>query len=214
MKEPFGIPKVIKSVKQAGNELLQKVNRFDFKTKKDQILDWMKEHKKAVLVGAAALTTAATAMLGAAINNLENNNEDNKTPVEAEMEVSATENTVEPTEQVNTNTEMTEDEIFNAELQETLNNVLDGEQKVYVSVENATNDTNGLSTTDSQRENSWANSEANAFYGEDNQILTRDEAEAVINNGGEVVARFDNNGTPIGYVTVGQSIDNNSGITK
>ena len=53
--ESFDIPKVIKSVKQASNKLLEKVHNIDFKGMKDKVLEWMRQHTIATLIGASAL---------------------------------------------------------------------------------------------------------------------------------------------------------------
>lgn len=169
VKEPFSLPKVIKTVKQASNQLLEKINKIDFKQKKNQVLEWLKEHKKAAIIGAATLATAATAMLGAAINNSQNNvNNENAQP---DLNKDPIENVQEDVNSINTLNEAPKP--------------ID-----YTSL--------NIDTTVSQ-----------------SKLLNRDEAEALINNGQEVVASFDNTGTPIGYVAVEpQTINNESGITK
>ena len=81
--------------------------------------------------------------------------------------------------------------------------------KVYTSVDRAIDNVEAKQPSEKQLNNSWSNATPAAFYESETgktQTLTREEAEKVIAEGGEVVARFDNNGTPIGYAKVGQEI--------
>jgi len=216
VKEPFNVPRIIKSVKQAGNNLLEKINNFDFKGKKDKALEYMKKHAVATLIGASALIVAGTTMLGTAIENSKDkeNNDDainnNNPTIESEIETPVETETKEVKEETSV---ITEEEKFEAEIQATVNNIMNGEQ-VHSNIYDANADTNSINTTESQRENSWANAEATTFYSDENELLSREQAEQVIANGGEVVARFDNNNIPIGYAQVGQQVNEDVEITK
>ena len=191
VKEPFSIPKLIKNVKQAGNKMLEKINKKDFKQKKNQVLDWMKNHNKAVLVGAAALAIAATTMLGAQLNIKSNTNQ-NKDDLNSNNPSTETEQ---------------EENINKTAIEKTIDQAMINTKQETLAVSEQ--------AQPQKNEEELFNAEATTFYGENQNIITRDEAEAVINNGGEVVARFDNNGVPIGYVPVDQvTINQESGMSK
>lgn len=223
VSEGFG-PQVIKNIKKASNKLLEKVYSTKFGQKIKAGIDWMKKYKKAIAaVVATGLVIAGTAMLANELDKAHvENNTNQETAMDDEKENSeelAINNTNNEEVNVQSNIESPElveksdEQIFQEELQQTLSDIVDGNVKVYSSAENAANDINSMSTNQSQRENSWANATPNTFYDSEAQVLTREQAEQVIANGGEVVARFDNNGTHIGYVPI-STVENTSEITK
>lgn len=114
--------------------------------------------------------------------------------------------------------EMSEDELFQQNLQQTLNQILDGKTKVYISADRAAQDVNGQLPSASQLENSWQNATPGAYYNVENGAIhqmSEQEAKDYWQDGGQVVVSMNHNGTPIGYTTMEQEVGNpTSGITK
>lgn len=222
------IPHPIKSIKKASIRLIEKVRSNEFVTKIKNALNYIKEklenNKQLAATAATVLIVGGIAMLGAELKNtneevlnsvnnvdrMEQNiedatvNENNNIETEVEKE-----NLIDPTPIEKSNSELTEQAI-----QDAINGIMDGDE-VYTNKYNAINDENGRPTSMSQKEESWANAEVGMFYDTNAEILNREQAEEIIANGGEVVARFDNNGTPIGYAKVGSLLENDTtGLSK
>lgn len=218
-EDSLTIPHPIKAIKKASIKLIEKVRSIEFSKKIKDALNWIKEHKKVSLAVATSLMIGGFTLLGTQINNAQesmNNHVDAATYMESnieenkEEEVVINNNEIQPT----ATEEKTEIELAQDAIDEALDKVLEGD-KVYTNAIDAINNENGKTTNESQRENSWTNSEAGAFYDDNAQVLTRDEAEEKIAAGEQVVVRYDNNGVPIGYVSVGQQLNNdNSGLSK
>lgn len=218
-EDSLTIPHPIKAIKKASIKLIEKVRNIEFSNKIKAALDWIKEHKKVGLAVATSLMVGGFTLLGAQLNNAQesmNNHVDAATYMESnieenkEEEVVVNNNEIQPT----ATEEKTEAELAQDAIDEALNKVLEGD-RVYTNAIDAINNENGKTTSERQRENSWTNSEAGAFYDENAKVLNRDEAEEKIAAGEQVVVRYDNNGVPIGYVSVGQQLNNdNSGLSK
>lgn len=228
-EDSLAVPHPIKNIKKASIKLIEKVRGMEFNKKVKQALDFIKEkissHKKVV---ASALIIGGIVMLGGMLNNsheVSNNNVSNDTKTESMDQIDDT--ITPPQQEIETPIDKpiieekpvieetkTDTQLMNEAIEETINGILNGDD-VYSNKYNALNEENGFSISTSQKENSWTNAEASVFYGESAEVLNRDQAEEVIANGGEVVARFDNNGVPIGYAVVGDSSNiDASGISK
>ena len=224
------IPHAIESVKKATSKLLDKIYQADFKNKIKKCLEFLRKHKIAIATAIIAgsifagsiITTAAEEKVTENSNINTENETDNSlaTSIESIKDtMSDAQNTiatnVNNSKQEETQPEKSEDELFEEELQNSINSILGGESKVYISANDAIQNTSGISPTNRQLENSWTNANAGAFYDSNAKVLTQDEAEDIIANGGEVVVRYDNNGIPIGYAVAGQEANQNtSEVTK
>lgn len=228
-QDSMSIPHSIKAIKKASLSLIEKVNSLDFNKVKRNVLNWIVEHKKIALAVAVGLMVVSGYGLKSNLddsNVVQAENFQNKSSNTVLDENEHLENSVEyksddvensvnnVVDNVEISTVKTDSELAHDAIQDAINGIINGD-KVFSNEYDAINNQNGLPTSKSQRENSWANSEAGAFYDNDANILTREEAEAIIASGGEVVARFDNNGIPIGFTSVGQSSnDDTSGLSK
>lgn len=227
-EDSMKIPHPIKSIKKASIKLIEKVRGIEFNKKIKQALDFIKEkinsHKKVI---ASVLIIGGIAMLGGRLNDANevvNNNVSNDTKTESMDQI---DDNITPQQDIEAPVDKpiieekpvveetkTDAQLMNEAIEQTIDGILNGDD-VYSNKYNALNEENGLSTSTSQKENSWANAEASVFYGESAEVLNRDQAEKAIAEGKEVVARFDNNGIPIGYAVVGNSSNiDASGISK
>ena len=212
-------PHIIKEIKKAPSKLLNKIKNSSFVKLTSKVLNIMKKHQ-------LATTIATLTMLGVAgIAKTLAPEAENIEPINAVVIEDSVQNlhetvandTTQDIENQNIEATTTETQIetksdeekFNDELNEALANILGGNMKVYTSVDRAIDNVEAKQPSEKQLNNSWSNATPAAFYESETgktQTLTREEAEKVIAEGGEVVARFDNNGTPIGYAKVGQEI--------
>jgi len=189
----------IKSIKKAPAELIKKVKDSKFTKKVAEVTEWFKQHKLATAVITGGVIVAAAMMSGSTANSSQLPEEENaieqtmdNTDEKVEQEV-AVDEVVE---------EKTEEQQFEESLQNTLNDILGTNTKVYTSVDRAINDEDAKTPY----VESWKNANANTFYDSEADVIGRDEAEKIIADGGEVVARFDNDGTIIGYAKVSQEL--------
>lgn len=215
---PDSKPHIIKNIAKAPAKLINKIKDSKFGKLVSRGVEFIKKHKiKSSIVATATLLTA----LGIAkLVSHDNNDIQVQESIVASAETVAQdaedmstkqeniENMVAVTNPIMQSTEeKTDDQNFNKELEKTLNNILDGESRVYTSSDNAINNINGKLPTDSQLDNSWANATPGAYYTmEDRELqkITEEEAHNYWQDGGTVAVRMDNNGTPIGFVPVEQ----------
>lgn len=201
-------PHIIKTIKKAPAVLKNKVRNSEFVKKIKETLKFIYENRVKFGLGGVVVTLAITGAItllspksGKEVKAdnivLEEtmDNEENTITNNIEQEV-AIDTAVE---------EKTDEQQLNEALQEALNDIVNGEN-VYSNVYDAASGTNSLKTNQSQRDNSWANAEADTFYNSNSEVISREEAEKIIAEGGQVVASFDNEGTIIGYTKVGQEI--------
>lgn len=213
-------PQIIQSIKKAPAKLLEKIKNSKFVELTTKVIEKLREHK----VAALAVTTAAFIGI-AGLAGISKNNEDKansneatqtteqtaetpaepniETPIEPVIETSP----VETSEVVATPTE--EETSYKEDLNQALSNILNSNSEVYTSADRAINNTNGLQPYTE----SWQNAEPSAYYKiEDNQLQKMNETEAnnYYQDGGNVAVRMDNNGTPIGYVSVDQQENTSS----
>lgn len=213
-------PQIIQSVKKASAKLLEKIKNSKFIELTTKVIEKLREHK----VAALAVTTAAFIGI-AGLAGISKNNEDKansneatqtteqtaETPAEPNIE-SPIEPVIEtsPVETSEVTTTPTEEETsYKEDLSQALSNILNSNSEVYTSADRAINNTNGLQPYTE----SWQNAEPSAYYKiEDNQLQKMNETEAnnYYQDGGNVAVRMDNNGTPIGYVSVEQQENTSS----
>lgn len=213
-------PQIIQSVKKASAKLLEKIKNSKFIELTTKAIEKLREHK----VAALAVTTAAFIGI-AGLAGISKNNEDKansneatqtteqtaETPAEPNIE-SPIEPVIEtsPVETSEVTTTPTEEETsYKEDLSQALSNILNSNSEVYTSADRAINNTNGLQPYTE----SWQNAEPSAYYKiEDNQLQKMNETEAnnYYQDGGNVAVRMDNNGTPIGYVSVEQQENTSS----
>ena len=209
LEESLEKPHVIKSAKKVGIKLIEKVKSVDYSKKVKEALEWMNKHKMATGTALAAIGLAT--YLVSAPGELQN---ENKTEISQEQQIE--DNNVQkqmevknqPTEEIKSETQ-----IANEAIQEALNGVLNGEP-VYVSASKAADNIDPKNTTERMRETSWRNANAGAYYDENAETLTREQAETKISAGDQVVVRYDNNGVPIGYVSVDKELAKEPGLSK
>ena len=213
-------PQIIQSVKKASAKLLEKIKNSKFIELTTKVIEKLRAHK----VAALAVTTAAFIGI-AGLAGISKNNEDKtntneiaqtteqtaETPAEPNIE-SPIEPVIEtsPVETSEVTTTPTEEETsYKEDLSQALSNILNSNSEVYTSADRAINNTNGLQPYTE----SWQNAEPSAYYKiEDNQLQKMNETEAnnYYQDGGNVAVRMDNNGTPIGYVSVEQQENTSS----
>ena len=213
-------PQIIQSIKKAPAKLLEKIKNSKFVELTTKVIEKLREHK----VAALAVTTAAFIGI-AGLAGISKNNEDKansneatqtteqtaETPAEPNIE-SPIEPVIEtsPVETSEVTTTPTEEETsYKEDLNQALSNILNSNSEVYTSADRAINNTNGLQPYTE----SWQNAEPSAYYKiEDNQLQKMNETEAnnYYQDGGNVAVRMDNNGTPIGYVSVEQQENTSS----
>lgn len=213
-------PQIIQSVKKASAKLLEKIKNSKFIELTTKVIEKLREHKVAALAVTSAAFIGIVGMAGISKNNEDKTNTNEiaqtteqtfETPTESNIETPiepAIETTpVETSEVVATPTD--EETSYKEDLSQALSNILNSNSEVYTSADRAINNTNGLQPYTE----SWQNAEPSAYYKiEDNQLKKMNETEA--NNyhqdGGNVAVRMDNNGTPIGYVSVDQQENTSS----
>lgn len=213
-------PQIIQSVKKASAKLLEKIKNSKFIELTTKVIEKLREHKVAALAVTSAAFIGIVGMAGISKNNEDKTNTNEitqtteqtfETPTESNIETPiepAIETTpVETSEVVATPTD--EETSYKEDLSQALSNILNSNSEVYTSADRAINNTNGLQPYTE----SWQNAEPSAYYKiEDNQIQKMNETEAnnYYQDGGNVAVRMDNNGTPIGYVSVDQQENTSS----
>lgn len=213
-------PQIIQSVKKASAKLLEKIKNSKFIELTTKVIEKLREHKVAALAVTSAAFIGIVGMAGISKNNEDKTNTNEiaqtteqtfETPTESNIETPiepAIETTpVENSEVVATPTD--EETSYKEDLSQALSNILNSNSEVYTSADRAINNTNGLQPYTE----SWQNAEPSAYYKiEDNQIQKMNETEAnnYYQDGGNVAVRMDNNGTPIGYVSVDQQENTSS----
>lgn len=211
-------PHVIKKISKASTNLINKIKNFKFSEWIAPAFNFMKKYKIAVAITALTITSALS-FLGGKYSALAKDQE-SSTIVNDVQENDVSESIVMGEKNISEITstqpdilvenEQNEEKSFNDELQRTLNSILEGENKVYISSSNAINEENGLTPSERQLSNSWENAVPGAYYNmEDNKthLLSETEANEYWQDGGSVAVRMDNNGTPIGFISVNQSED-------
>ena len=196
-------PQIIQSVKKASAKLLEKIKNSKFIELTTKVIEKLREHKVAALAVTSAAFIGIVGMAGISKNNEDKTNTNEitqtteqtfETPTESNIETPiepAIETTpVETSEVVATPTD--EETSYKEDLSQALSNILNSNSEVYTSADRAINNTNGLQPYTE----SWQNAEpeANNYY----------------QDGGNVAVRMDNNGTPIGYVSVDQQENTSS----
>lgn len=213
-------PQIIQSVKKASAKLLEKIKNSKFIELTTKAIEKLREHKVAALAVTSAAFIGIVSMAGISKNNEDKTNTNEitqtteqtfETPTESNIETPiepAIETTpVETSEVVATPTD--EETSYKEDLSQALSNILNSNSEVYTSADRAINNTNGLQPYTE----SWQNAEPSAYYKiEDNQLQKMNETEAnnYYQDGGNVAVRMDNNGTPIGYVSVDQQENTSS----
>lgn len=213
-------PQIIQSVKKASAKLLEKIKNSKFIELTTKVIEKLREHKVAALAVTSAAFIGIVGMAGISKNNEDKTNTNEitqtteqtfETPTESNIETPiepAIETTpVETSEVVATPTD--EETSYKEDLSQALSNILNSNSEVYTSADRAINNTNGLQPYTE----SWKNAEPSAYYKiEDNQLQKMNETEAnnYYQDGGNVAVRMDNNGTPIGYVSVDQQENTSS----
>lgn len=213
-------PQIIQSVKKASAKLLEKIKNSKFIELTTKAIEKLREHKVAALAVTSAAFIGIVGMAGISKNNEDKTNTNEiaqtteqtfETPTESNIDTSiepAIETTpVETSEVVATPTD--EETSYKEDLSQALSNILNSNSEVYTSADRAINNTNGLQPYTE----SWQNAEPSAYYKiEDNQLQKMNETEAnnYYQDGGNVAVRMDNNGTPIGYVSVEQQENTSS----
>lgn len=213
-------PQIIQSVKKASAKLLEKIKNSKFIELTTKAIEKLREHKVAALAVTSAAFIGIVGMAGISKNNEDKTNTNEiaqtteqtfETPTESNIETPiepAIETTpVETSEVVATPTD--EETSYKEDLSQALSNILNSNSEVYTSADRAINNTNGLQPYTE----SWQNAEPSAYYKiEDNQLQKMNETEAnnYYQDGGNVAVRMDNNGTPIGYVSVDQQENTSS----
>ena len=213
-------PQIIQLVKKAPAKLLEKIKNSKFIELTTKVIEKLREHKVAALAVTSAAFIGIVGMAGISKNNEDKTNtneiaqtteqtfeiptESNiETPIEPAIETTP----VETSEVVATPTD--EETSYKEDLSQALSNILNSNSEVYTSADRAINNTNGLQPYTE----SWQNAEPSAYYKiEDNQLQKMNETEAnnYYQDGGNVAVRMDNNGTPIGYVSVDQQENTSS----
>lgn len=214
----------IKSFKKISKELYDKINLPKVKEVIKKAITKLRENKKAALVYAgfaAAIVIAATA------GNAHNNGDQAvDTTVAVETSVDNNEETTEvgnknnvvEEERLATNTNDAEITSVNAEeaeytisldeaAKDTLDQVLDGKEDVYTSLEDAASETNSVSP-ESLYMPSWSNATGGDYYVEKDGTmnkLSQDEAQDYYQNGENLIQSVENDGTVIGYVNIDNS---------
>lgn len=213
-------PQIIQSVKKASAKLLEKIKNSKFIELTTKVIEKLREHKVAALAVTSAAFIGIVGMAGISKNNEDKTNTNEiaqtteqtfETPTESNIETPiepAIETTpVETSEVVATPTD--EETSYKEDLSQALSNILNSNSEVYTSADRAINNTNGLQPYTE----SWQNAEPSTYYKiEDNQLQKMNETEAnnYYQDGGNVAVRMDNNGTPIGYVSVDQQENTSS----
>lgn len=213
-------PQIIQSVKKASAKLLEKIKNSKFIELTTKAIEKLREHKVAALAVTSAAFIGIVGMAGISKNNEDKTNTNEiaqtteqtfETPTESNIETPiepAIETTpVETSEVVATPTD--EETSYKEDLSQVLSNILNSNSEVYTSADRAINNTNGLQPYTE----SWQNAKPSAYYKiEDNQLQKMNETEAnnYYQDGGNVAVRMDNNGTPIGYVSVDQQENTSS----
>lgn len=213
-------PQIIQSVKKASAKLLEKIKNSKFIELTTKVIEKLREHKVAALAVTSAAFIGIVGMAGISKNNEDKTNTNEitqtteqtfETPTESNIETPiepAIETTpVETSEVVATPTD--EETSYKEDLSQALSNILNSNSEVYTSADRAINNTNGLQPYTE----SWQNAEPSAYYKiEDNQLQKMNETEAnnYYQDGGNVAVRMNNNGTPIGYVSVDQQENTSS----
>lgn len=206
-------PHIIKKISKASSKLINKIKMPNFKKMISKGLEFLKSHRIGATVATAALLAALSiSRLPSPSGYLDARNDVVNTMV-ANTQTQEKPNTANTSSVENNNTTMenlenkADEQNFDKELSETVNSILDGNTKVYRSSDRAINDVNGLTPSKSQLENSWSNATPGAYYTLENnrpQRITEEEANNYWQDGGTIAVRMDNNGTPIGYVSVEQ----------
>lgn len=219
-------PHIIKSVKKASQKLIEKIRDTKFSEKVSIALNYLKKAKLAVVTG-AIIIAAGVASLGASKNlngTLENNTaviqeyeSDNNTDLN-----SPTDNKIDQENE----TEFTNDDAnqmqepeatdidFNTQLQNQINEILNGQTGVYTSSDRAISGTDMKMPTSNQIENSWIMAEPSVFYDAEGNKISEADAIEKVENGEQIVARMDNDRGTAGYINVGASNENTSGFTR
>ena len=219
-------PHIIKSVKKASQKLIEKIRNTKFSEKVSIALNYLKKAKLAVVTG-AIIIAAGVASLGASKNI--NGTLENNTAVIQEYESDNNTDLNSPTDNIidqENETEFTNDDAnqmqeseatdidFNTQLQNQINEILNGQTGVYTSSDRAISGTDMKMPTSNQIENSWIMAEPSVFYDAEGNKISEADAIEKVENGEQIAARMDNDRGTAGYINVGASNENTSGFTR
>ena len=171
----------------------------------------MKEHKVATTMGLASLLIASGTLLASQLDKANINNESTyvqEVDNNITQDNNAVENNIQYGVEIEQTTEKTEEEMYHEEIEQALEEVMDGAH-VHISVDQTLNNDNGRLPTDSQLENSWQNATPGAYYDQNGNNITLEQAVNNSMNGEETVVRMDNGDVPIGYIDVDQIVEEN-----
>lgn len=213
-------PQIIQSVKKAPAKLLEKIKNSKFVELTTKVIEKLRKHKVAALAVTTAAFIGIAGLAGISKNNEDKANSNEATQTTEQTAETPTEPNIEtpiepvietsPVETSEVTTTPTEEETsYKEDLSQALSNILNSNSEVYTSADRAINNTNRLQPYTE----SWQNAEPSAYYKiEDNQLQKMNETEAnnYYQDGGNVAVRMDNNGTPIGYVSVEQQENTSS----
>lgn len=213
-------PQIIQSIKKAPAKLLEKIKNSKFVELTTKVIEKLRKHKVAALAVTTAAFIGIAGLAGISKNNEDKANSNEATQTTEQTAETPTEPNIEtpiepvietsPVETSEVTTTPTEEETsYKEDLSQALSNILNSNSEVYTSADRAINNTNRLQPYTE----SWQNAEPSAYYKiEDNQLQKMNETEAnnYYQDGGNVAVRMDNNGTPIGYVSVEQQENTSS----
>lgn len=215
----------IKQVKTASINLITKIRNFDFNQKVKDVLAKLKEHKAATTIGLASLLVATATLTGSLLHDNANSNKVHAQEIE-DNSLDSIENTslerkiqqniglAETVQVAEETVEKTDEEKYHEEIEQALEEVMGG-AKVHISVDDAINNQNGKLPTDAQLENSWENSTPRAYYDQDGNNISIEQAINNSANGQDTVVRMDNENGVVGYMNVDQIIrENETGISR
>lgn len=215
-KDLLELPHPIKTIKKASAKLLNKIHSIDFAKKIKEVLETLQQHRIATTVALATALLGSVGIMSAGLNSVEAQTINNIPPKETESpkldDMVSEQPSVE--QEVVVNQPVEEEKTFEEDLQNTLNQVIGGDEKVYISADRAANDIDGKQATNI--DGSWINSTPGAYYQMDEEKLekiTPEQAQENWANGEQVIARMDNEQGTAGYVTIGQE-DNTSNKTR
>lgn len=226
--------KPIKAIKKISKELYEKISNSKFVEKVRKAVDYAKEHIIPIVVGTSVVAVAIVAGLSMhqKIEN-EKQNDDIKTKTNDEAinqmtEESTNEALAIATEAINNANSETKEEItptisevevsvptINQDVNNYINDVVNENAPIYSTANNASNNANPLNAYNP----SWTNANTQndfTYYADTNndgnyEKVSEEVATAIVQDDGTVVARVDNNGTPIGFVPVNGE---NQGMSK
>jgi len=198
------------STTEPSKSLLQKAKEA-YKNRGRKILEWIKKHPKisaAVAIAVLAGGLATKALFGGADTNVENT-----PPVTPEITTETddlqTEETNEVVQAVDEELNQMEEEkqvpTFEEKYESVVDNILEGNTTVHTSADRAINNQEGIELGGLYTP-SFENADVGAIYKQEDGKLIKvslEEAENIVSNGGQVGVAVENEGTGIGFVSIG-----------